>query len=352
MSLRVVVAVFLALSIAGCGKSLSRDDAAAHILKADAMAIFTSSVPIHNPADLVSRAKKEGIRISENRLLFFAAPDRIEVGDKLLSEVESKIEFSEEQKAFFLRTKKPITLRVNVTGVTEDPGSKGIRQAEFTWTQEGLPPIVRRFSADGGRGTALFRLFDDGWRIESIDIRISETGIKLSSEELAMQAADIAAQAKMVAELRERAAAESAARSQRLSKARLQTEKLKEFVYVLDGKTYRVLITNSYLWASYEGNPEHRFSYLWFGALLGFKDEGTWGLKAQTSCSTYHNIIVVMPQDMRPQFLAALDSARSKWREAHGEFYPVAKTDAYCADAIDVGLNNGALPSVSATSFH
>ena len=69
--------------------------------------------------------------------------------------------------------------------VTPLAGQKGgsIKEAQFNWEYANVPPIPKRIIAKGGTGTAIVRLFDDGWRIDEIRIQSSMEPFSLSPEE-------------------------------------------------------------------------------------------------------------------------------------------------------------------------
>lgn len=66
-------------------------------------------------------------------------------------------------------TLRPVTIDVDVTGVGQT-GNPAMRTAEFAWTYPDLTRELRLITTAGGIGVALFRLFDDGWRVDRIEI--------------------------------------------------------------------------------------------------------------------------------------------------------------------------------------
>ena len=62
---------------------------------------------------------------------------------------------------------KPVRIAVSVTGITGDT-DQTVRTVAFDWQYKDLPPLSRRIAIQGGQGKAMFRLFDDGWRLAEI----------------------------------------------------------------------------------------------------------------------------------------------------------------------------------------
>jgi len=89
----------------------------------------------------------------------------------------------------------PVRRRVNtVDGIKEV--DKSTREVEFTWTFEGLTPVLERYSGYSAhtiwRGGAVFKLYDDGWRVEHLQVPSAaerflpdEAAEKAANEEIA-----------------------------------------------------------------------------------------------------------------------------------------------------------------------
>lgn len=63
---------------------------------------------------------------------------------------------------------------VQVTGITST--GEGTRQVEFTWRYLGLSDVVARYAGQGSAphsGIAIMRLYDDGWRLETLNVNES-----------------------------------------------------------------------------------------------------------------------------------------------------------------------------------
>ena len=57
---------------------------------------------------------------------------------------------------------------VEVTGITDARG--GGKLAEFSWKYKNLPQEIQPFACAGGTGGAIFKLYDDGWRIIEVGV--------------------------------------------------------------------------------------------------------------------------------------------------------------------------------------
>lgn len=67
--------------------------------------------------------------------------------------------------------KAPAQYRVTVTGITEEPLSgNATKDIKFTWLLDGIPSPVTRYVSPNGSGGAKATLYDDGWRIEEIEV--------------------------------------------------------------------------------------------------------------------------------------------------------------------------------------
>lgn len=71
-----------------------------------------------------------------------------------------------------LRT--PASVAVAVSGIAKDSEGSTKRNVEFSWAHVELPAVLKPFVIGGGNGNAIFQLFDDGWRIVSIESYYSD----------------------------------------------------------------------------------------------------------------------------------------------------------------------------------
>lgn len=325
------IAAFLLATVVlltGCGKKLTREDAADLIRKNPELENLRTAVPIHEPLKFPARARAEGIQVSQQRLLFFdPVPDVIQRGESLLSDVQPKVVFDEATKTFRFRLKSPVAIRVTVTGLTEDPGSKGIRQAEFQWAHESLPPVVKRFAASGGSGTARLRLFDDGWRVEAISVSVLNTALPLSAEEATAQQADVKRESERMAETQRRAAEAGVAMQARLDKASANTRMIQEYRSDIKdfGQTTRHIaqIGDTSLWVTQRAGMGT--NYVWYGLIKSVGYDPHWKMMLiQLNCfasdvggKEFHFQVSV---DQRPSLEKTINEAIAAWRTKHGEF--------------------------------
>ena len=69
------------------------------------------------------------------------------------------------------RLKTPIHKKVTeITGISESSGNKNEKEVEFRWEFSDVPDYVKKYAGLGhqGEGAALFKLYDDGWRVETV----------------------------------------------------------------------------------------------------------------------------------------------------------------------------------------
>jgi hypothetical protein len=65
----------------------------------------------------------------------------------------------------------PVAGRVReITGIAVLAGDTGLRVADFTWDYRDLPGVVLKYAATPTTGAAQFRLYDDGWRVEKVEL--------------------------------------------------------------------------------------------------------------------------------------------------------------------------------------
>lgn len=90
-----------------------------------------------------------------------------------------------------LLLKQPVKIRLlQVTGITDALIVQGMKEANFTWEYKNLPSLVKRFVVQGGSGIVYMRLYDDGWRLEKIEIEESSDPAKLTQREKAQEQKD------------------------------------------------------------------------------------------------------------------------------------------------------------------
>ncbi len=87
----------------------------------------------------------------------------------------------------------PASRRVtSVTGIAElaESGS-GAKLVEFEWQYAEIPNLARRYVRAGGSGSALARLYDDGWRVSQVNLKTASDPFTLSSAEISQRDTDV-----------------------------------------------------------------------------------------------------------------------------------------------------------------
>ncbi len=163
----LVAAILLPLSLAACGSGdLSRSDAQEMIEVHEALAQRKTSVKTFSGA--LQEAENQGVLFDEG----------------LTSDAAGEI-VTWDVRQGVIQLVDPAEIAVEVTGITEPPGQEqNRRQAIFTWYYKDLPPITKRFAANGGNGEATFVLYDDGWRLDQVWLRSDGARVQLSQSEL------------------------------------------------------------------------------------------------------------------------------------------------------------------------
>lgn len=106
---------------------------------------------------------------------------------------------------------------IDVTGISDAPFGEGHKEVQFRWRNSDLAPPLLWIATNGGTGTAVFRLFDDGWRIEEVDVSYSDSSAIRSEEDRARERRDRE-------EVRVRREAAAAERARRLAASRTPSE--------------------------------------------------------------------------------------------------------------------------------
>jgi len=176
--LRPLLIAFL-VCLTACGNpELTREDAA-EIIRADTrLQNYSYSVPHRGGLG------KEG----ENQGLW-EYDGRFRLGEKAAVEIASI-------EGYFINLNSPTSVSVDVTGIVTMGANEERKAVQFAWNYPDLPPLTKRFAINGGEGNATFALFDDGWRLEDLDVSTSGQPSVLSADEQEAVAADIAEETK------------------------------------------------------------------------------------------------------------------------------------------------------------
>jgi hypothetical protein len=83
--------------------------------------------------------------------------------------------------------KKPLNPLLKVIRITDVPLGQGLKEAQFTWEYVDLPSLVKRYVLRGGRGVGYFRSYDDGWRLDDLNINYLSEPAPQTAEERATE---------------------------------------------------------------------------------------------------------------------------------------------------------------------
>lgn len=175
--LRRGVLILVAVVLSACGRAeFTRSEAESALTKNDQIAALSKRVYLMPNA--LDQGQTQGLwdrkRNGEVRLRAKAAEE--------VSSVSGR----------YLTPKGAPSIKVTVTGIADAPSSNKVKEVQFVWAYESLTPIIRRLAIRGGQGKALFRQFDDGWRVEGVQTSLGDQAIELSAAEQSQIEQDIA----------------------------------------------------------------------------------------------------------------------------------------------------------------
>ncbi len=232
----------LTLNLFGCGEAdLSRNDAAKVIAESPIMQKYRANVLL----------QKDAVEIGEtlgwwNKLNGWGAGIG-NVTPILAEEVTTfkGLDFSRKDiKPNHFELKNEVTIDVAVTGIT---GKKETahRAVEFEWRYPQLPPLIKRLATQGGSGLAIFRLYDDGWRLVEVTNEVlSESPYPLSEEEKQSFASDISSENARRAAAQEAAENAKRAFAERLSLSRTPTREFGSYTFEGHSATWGNTLVN------------------------------------------------------------------------------------------------------------
>lgn len=163
--IRSAIFMLLAFSLLGCGKAeLSRSSAKDMIQESSELKALSENVQLNSAAEGKARALDvldgNGALTPKGAKLF----SMFNVAGATLAQ--------------------PISLPdVDVTGITSVPMAEDMKEVQFSLTFQ-YPPVIKRFAAKVSGGTALFRRYDDGWRLEKVRISASSEPYPLTAQEM------------------------------------------------------------------------------------------------------------------------------------------------------------------------
>ncbi|WP_171130685.1 MULTISPECIES: hypothetical protein [unclassified Ruegeria] len=95
-------------------------------------------------------------------------------------------------KPYEFATSSPAKIEITVTGMTDTSSGENTMNVEFQWNYTDAPLAVRRFAERGGNGAATFKLWNDGWRPEAVQLSGNGIPFALTQKELSEISSDIA----------------------------------------------------------------------------------------------------------------------------------------------------------------
>jgi hypothetical protein len=151
-----VLLTLVTLLLANCSNNLTRTRALA-MLNKDALPPVT---------DL--EVTLESFRLARDNGFFESGPDKHAIGEA------SKYFDTYWWFAGAATLKVPLKRRaIEVTGIKDTPMDKNSKVVQFTWEYIDVPEEINRYTgttAGVHSGEALFKLYDDGWRIDGLQL--------------------------------------------------------------------------------------------------------------------------------------------------------------------------------------
>ena len=276
----IVIAIFALIS--SCTKTLSRNDAAELISKSSNFQQLRSSIPFHSQWD--QTAHNEGVingysgswcSVTDPRLLAMLKDGNC--------------------STFTAELRQPVsTPSIEVTGITDAAiasNSAKIKEVQFSWRYHDVPGPLNRFIVSGGTGEAVIRLYDDGWRLENINLSprfndpyvLSETEQKEVKQQMAMRQEELNREAENTRLEAERVQAEQERIAMVVKNSKINSaQSIATFNVLLGGSSFmkgdKPQIGQFVVWNTglqFPAIPGREDSnYLWFGNLYAITIAG------------------------------------------------------------------------------
>lgn len=296
--LRTCTVIALPILISSCAKTLSRDDAAKLIAASNNFQQLRSSILFRVQWD--QTANSEGVITSYSGFYCTVTDPR------LLAMLTSA-----NCNSFTANLRQPVTTpSIEVTGVTDavpPANSAKIKEVQFSWTYHNVPGPLNRFIVSGGTGRALIRLYDDGWRLENLDLSPNiNTSYGLSEAEKA--------EAQQQMAIRQEELNREAERAQ-LEAARVGAEQERVTVIIGNSKTNTGQPIGSF--ALQSRNKAEVISVFNTGIQLPFIQPVPGG--AYFWFGNFYSISPVGTRGTRPGFIAAEDYPCVSWLTRNGK---------------------------------
>lgn len=274
--------IALPFMISSCAKSLSRDDAAALISGSNDFQHLRSSISFRNQWD--QSAHNEGV------ITGYSGSYCTVTDPRLLAMLTGA-----NCSSFTAELHQPVsTPSIEVTGMTDavlPSNSAKIKEVQFTWAYHLVPGPLNRFVINGGSGKALIRLYDDGWRVENVDLSpnmnapyvLSETEKKEAQQQMAMRQEELNREAERARLEAERARAEQEKVASVIKNSQINSaQPIATFNVLLGGSSFtkgnKPEVGQFVVWDSGLQFPAIRgredSNYLWFGNLFAIAKQG------------------------------------------------------------------------------
>lgn len=259
---RAVLSVILLFGLTGCSQNdLSRGRASGLIAASPKFSEAVSTLQYHESGKAMWEAHG-GLNTRELVQAFAAASPQLTLVNPTHRTVET------------------------VTGIANFPLGEGVKEAQFTWRYDPLPRVAARYAVVSGTGKALFRQFDDGWRLENLDLEEKKTTPNFS-------AAEQAENQKMVDAELERRKMASQAKQKRIAEL--------ELILAESRVIHREILTSQFVW-----DGPYNKSFGEPGAIVKVQDAGL-------SYQNWKRSFFVSYDQMKPMLIGEYTANSDGW---------------------------------------
>lgn len=166
----MICCLFIVIPVSCGSNNISRNKAESLIYHSQKIKKLMSEVPLHKNG--YEKGKEQEMWIFTG-ILWNKKIETTGKGEKYFSNVDK----------YKLLVVDPVDIDINVTGITDSILGEGVKEAQFQWKYFNIPSVVKRFIIIGGIGRAYFRKYDDGWRLEDIEIKKTSEPAIMSDKE-------------------------------------------------------------------------------------------------------------------------------------------------------------------------
>jgi hypothetical protein len=305
--------IILALALAGCSRKseLTRSDAAQIIASGLASSDIHTKVALHSAG--FQKGFYHGMWTQSGLTPKGAEFFRNFEGDSIL-------------------LKAPVHVQVEITGIADGllPNTK---EVGFVWRYGDIPSVAKRYVVDGGSGTAVLRLYDDGWRLEHIEYNYSRNPATLSQSERADEQKEEATIAEKIRQENEAKHAEMLRVEKIVEQSKIPTTTLADYSLPPpergmrgQGQPAQIILTDVCVELRYREDDQdvsQKVQQLWFGDFL-FRDDipSTGWFRIRQRSQNYGYIekcFFFSDGATAKKFADQLDNAISAWRKRFPE---------------------------------